>query len=245
MTVCPICSKSFKQLHGSHLKLHNIATDVFKEKYPNISLRNENSYKTISEKKNKSVISDNIRCLHCNSLIEGNYRKIKKFCNSSCFASYNNLKKDKHKKICLQCNCDYYTSCGHSKFCSYKCSNINKRAEKVAVECDWCKITFQKKRSRINLSYKHFCKNECKRDYFKNNPNDRGIFHGHNGKSVKSSYRKIAFDNYEHKCYYCGYNKFVDVLQVHHIDENRNNNTLSNLQIVCPTCHSEIHKNYK
>lgn len=42
------------------------------------------------------------------------------------------------------------------------------------------------------------------------------------------------------KCEKCGYAKY-EILHVHHIDRNRNNNNLENLALVCPNCHYEEH----
>ena len=42
------------------------------------------------------------------------------------------------------------------------------------------------------------------------------------------------------KCEKCDYDKF-EILQVHHKDENRKNNDLQNLELICPNCHFEKH----
>jgi Zn finger protein HypA/HybF involved in hydrogenase expression len=120
-----------------------------------------------------------------------------------------------------------------------------RRKEEIDIECNNCKNIFKKKKGKLKRSIKHFCTNNCKQTYYRNNPHERGVYSGHNGRSAVVSYRIKAFQNYEHKCHYCNYNRYVDVLQVHHLDENRNNNALENLRIVCPTCHSEIHKHYR
>jgi len=49
-------------------------------------------------------------------------------------------------------------------------------------------------------------------------------------------YRKLAFKNYEALCAHCGFG-IEAVLEVAHIDCDRANNALSNLVILCPTCH--------
>lgn len=54
-------------------------------------------------------------------------------------------------------------------------------------------------------------------------------------------YRKKAFANLKPCCDICGYST-LEVLHVHHKDENRLNNDLSNLIILCPTHHVEVHK---
>ena len=234
-----------KQLHGTHIKQHSLTTKLFKELYPHISMRNEAGYAKQLFRKQQNITSDNIKCLHCNILITDVRRKQKRFCNSTCAASYNNIRRVKTKLICTHCNKQYESSCKHSKYCNSICSSKSRLKEVVSVECGNCNNSFNKKKNKINKSYKHFCTNTCKQLYYKNNPNERGIFSGHNGKSAVVSYRLKAFQHYEHKCYYCSYSKFVDVLQVHHLDKNRNNNALENLRIVCPTCHAEVHKHYR
>ena len=42
------------------------------------------------------------------------------------------------------------------------------------------------------------------------------------------------------KCEECMYNT-VEILQVHHMDRNRENNDFSNLKLLCPNCHCEEH----
>jgi hypothetical protein len=42
------------------------------------------------------------------------------------------------------------------------------------------------------------------------------------------------------KCGRCDY-KRQEILQVHHIDRNRSNNDMSNLELICPNCHYEEH----
>jgi 5-methylcytosine-specific restriction endonuclease McrA len=57
-----------------------------------------------------------------------------------------------------------------------------------------------------------------------------------------SFFRRIAKENLIQKCSLCKKDKR---LEVHHIDFNRKNNKLSNLTILCKSCHSKIHKRDK
>jgi predicted HNH restriction endonuclease len=41
-------------------------------------------------------------------------------------------------------------------------------------------------------------------------------------------------------CEKCGYSN-EKILQIHHVDRDRNNNRAENLKLLCPNCHSEIH----
>jgi len=50
------------------------------------------------------------------------------------------------------------------------------------------------------------------------------------------NYRKMAFDHFDPVCAHCGFGVKA-VLEVAHIDGNRNNNDIRNLVILCPNCH--------
>jgi predicted restriction endonuclease len=50
-------------------------------------------------------------------------------------------------------------------------------------------------------------------------------------------YRRYALRTYGEKCELCGYNKYKEALEVHHIDKNRRNNNIKNLMVLCPNCH--------
>jgi phage FluMu protein Com len=62
------------------------------------------------------------------------------------------------------------------------------------------------------------------------------------GNSTKNINRPLTVNTYRkvkrNKCEICGSTKH---LCVHHIDHNRNNNNLLNLQTVCKRCHQEFH----
>jgi len=48
------------------------------------------------------------------------------------------------------------------------------------------------------------------------------------------------------KCQVCGYNEFIDILEVHHIIERCNGGTddNGNLILLCPNCHRKAHKKH-
>lgn len=62
--------------------------------------------------------------------------------------------------------------------------------------------------------------------------------------SSLSTYRKRAFEEYEHRCCVCGWNEDERILEVHHKDEDRRNNHINNLCILCPNCHRKITLHY-
>ena len=52
-------------------------------------------------------------------------------------------------------------------------------------------------------------------------------------------YRQLAFEVYGKKCTICGYD-VEQVLEVHHRNKDRSNNTKENLDVLCPTHHEEF-----
>ena len=50
------------------------------------------------------------------------------------------------------------------------------------------------------------------------------------------NYRKLAFDRYAPICAHCGFG-VPEILEVAHLDGNRQNNALENLVILCANCH--------
>ncbi len=55
-----------------------------------------------------------------------------------------------------------------------------------------------------------------------------------------NTYREMAMREYNHQCSVCGWCEDDGILQVHHIDEDRQNNALNNLIILCPNCHAKL-----
>lgn len=120
------------------------------------------------------------------------------------------------------------------------CQEEDKNRNKISMICDYCGKEFHKTPSKIRSEF-NFCCRECKDmaqrmssgkkfDEMRPNHYDTG----------EHNYRKHSFAKYEHKCAVCGWNEDEDVLEVHHIDENRNNNSVNNLIILCPTCHRKL-----
>ena len=52
------------------------------------------------------------------------------------------------------------------------------------------------------------------------------------------TYREICFKSKKYECVVCGEKEVIDV---HHFDENKTNNSVDNLIPLCPTHHRYIH----
>jgi len=131
-----------------------------------------------------------------------------------------------------------------SKFCSRQCSGKSK-ISRVELKCYECGTLFERTLYSANNSSKHnfhFCSRKCKDAAQSLSGSCLEIRPTHYGNGLGIySYRELAFDNFKHECSKCGYSRFKSVLQVHHKDKNRHNNTLENLEVLCPTCHMETH----
>lgn len=100
------------------------------------------------------------------------------------------------------------------------------------VECHNCndEFTVNEREKLFPQKERYFCSLQC--------ANATG------GKAKREKYglkqyASIAKSYYEEKCVVCGYNEVIDV---HHIDENRQNNDPRNLVILCPNHHALLHR---
>ena len=107
-------------------------------------------------------------------------------------------------------------------------------------------MIFQKKTLRNildsnNIDYSHFTGRA--RSYSTNYVEASEYFNS--DKKIKASKlkEKLLKENLiEYKCAKCGLTEWMNepiVLQLHHIDGNPNHNSLENLQLLCPNCHSQ------
>ena len=138
---------------------------------------------------------------------------------------------------CVECGKEYETPAyylrrGGGKYCSNDCRYAKGR---VTISCSWCDKPIVKKKSHLKKAKKYFfCNNECKYNAAVSqiHPYKTGI-----QRSTNQNYRKAALRLMENKCVRCGYDEHIELLDVDHIDSNRNNNSLENLQILCIMCH--------
>ncbi len=154
--------------------------------------------------------------------------------------------------LCKQCNKPFAVKeselrRGGGIFCSRLCScnfiHTLHSPKPHNQNCNQCGTSFYRHPNRVlrnSQSGLVFCTRKCKdlaQRIENNHLSMRPLHYG----DVSKDYRAIAFRHYQHECNLCGYKKFVNVLEVHHVDNDHSNNCLDNLKLVCPTCHAEIH----
>ena len=147
---------------------------------------------------------------------------------------YDGRKRRLYQHICSVCGASSYIPkhcLSKRKYCSPKCSNANKKIS-VYVKCGYCDASLERNPSQLSKSkYGDFY---CNRE------------HKELAQSVgRYSYRTRALDLYEAICAICGYNAERLVLDVHHIDRDRDNGSDENLIVLCPTCHALITRKVK
>lgn len=107
--------------------------------------------------------------------------------------------------------------------------------EIIEKECPVCATKF-KTQKRGNSKEKTTCSYSCSNTFFrsgKDNPN---------WKQVSTQYRTKCLEYHKKECVICKESK---IIEVHHIDENRNNNDIFNLITLCPTHHRYWHSEFK
>lgn len=82
-----------------------------------------------------------------------------KFCSNSCFLEF---KSNERRRKCIQCNTEINSYLGKNlKFCSKKCSGLNKRKTVPIKNCKFCDKTFSNSQKKVN-----FCCHLCSVVYY-------------------------------------------------------------------------------
>lgn len=177
------------------------------EKIKTIALEYGFDWKIWNERRKTKIVET--VCLCCGSIIkQPNNKRLKKFCNSSCAAKYNNSKRRKNS-IEYTGKCKY---CGKDisypkKYCNIDCQNLFEQKEYIE---NWQKGLISGVIGKYGISHRI-------RKY---------LLIKNNYKCEKCGWGEINPIT----------NKVP--LQIHHIDGDCLNNREENLQLLCPNCHS-------
>ena len=155
-----------------------------------------------------------------------------------------NGKRESIELLCLDCNFLWTTKAGNILYSSdnvkhHHCPNcikIKNEQAKIITQCAFCQKDIVRFKSDIAKSKSGLC--YCSKECGNRHKNELRKQSGEWDNS--GNYRKKAFDVFEHKCAICGWKEDERVLEVHHINENRNDNDINNLIILCPICHKKL-----
>lgn len=130
---------------------------------------------------------------------------------------------------------------GGGKFCSLDCKHTSQRS-RLQFTCECCGQSFERCPSDTKDARVRFCSWECRTVGIRGagNPAWTGSDADYRGWDWKLA-RKKAIERDGYQCTQCG---SLDRLVVHHITpwDVQPDNSLSNLETLCITCHMKHHK---
>lgn len=154
------------------------------------------------------------------------------------------------EKHCLNCDSPFEAKPseikrGNGKFCSRGCAGSFNGKKKLApnVTCAYCGKKFHKAQNRIGASKSGFvfcCR--AHKDLAQKSENFKAMWPSHygTGNGIRS-YRAKALKEFGAVCNRCGYKENIAAITVHHKDNNRMNNSIKNLEVLCANCHCIEH----
>jgi hypothetical protein len=135
-----------------------------------------------------------------------------------------------------------------AKFCSLFCQN-HLRYDKSKFKCLECGTEFQDSPSRKGL--RKFCSISCdiqnktkrKIDVRENRRKHIEIQRKKGNVSKHGpSIRKFVLSIKDKRCEICFFEEYECCLDIHHADNDPNNNSLKNLMVLCVMCHRKVHR---
>ena len=134
---------------------------------------------------------------------------------------------------CNECGYEWETRPTQVIYPDYEhsCPNCKFESTGIIVTCAYCGKEIRRTNHAINKNQSgyYYCSRECGNRH-------KNMLRKQSGEWDQSlNYRLRAFENLEHRCVVCGWDEDERILEVHHKDEDRANNDLSNLVILCPT----------
>jgi hypothetical protein len=179
-----------------------------------------------------------VSCSYCNKIFNtwpSRAKQQRVFCSRECYKlSPPRLKVRKVSKICKHCKKGFmiYNSKAKRKcgvYCSKKCYSDHIKPQ--LIKCFICSKSCQDFRGKRKRKY---CSINC--SIKKKFPRGEKNPHYKNGIGY---YKTISKNTTNKICSLCQTNKNIEM---HHIDGDRTNNTLTNLTTICRCCHMRIHK---
>jgi len=143
-------------------------------------------------------MSETIYCQQCNQPIKSKYAK--KFCSSSCSASYNN------KGVC----------------------RVDKKPRRDCLCCG----------KKVSEPVAKYCSISCQQEY----QWKQKIPLIENGNGSSSQVKRYLLETKGHQCNKCGnteWNGQPIPIELEHIDGNSENNSIDNVELLCPNCHAQ------
>ena len=141
---------------------------------------------------------------------------------------------------CQYCEKQFTAAAKTRLFCSMRCSAIYNNTGRVTRQVKNC-LDCSKVLSRNNKIY---CDNQCQQNAQRKSKIAKGF-----DKCSARFMKAYLIQEHGAKCMVCKWNEVNQTtgnvpIEINHIDGNSENNELSNLELLCPNCHS-LTSNYK
>lgn len=176
----------------------------------------------------------NVSCLFCNKKLYMPKNRLKtfKYCSRACKDKSNKVQIERNCAVCDKKFTHISSRCNKAKYCSRLCYH---RSQKGKGSQEFTCATCNKKFMGSPSKRYRFCTTKC-RGEFQRKPETYTHF-----TNLRKALKRRGLVE---KCEMCGYDEIKEILGIHHIDENRKNNKRENLMIVCPNCHSILHRKH-
>lgn len=172
----------------------------------------------------------NVICLTCAKPFHVNDYRLKTalYCSKSCSSKRGKIQIEKNCKICGKAFEAIPFRAKKAKYCSRECYHKGQVGKGMVKSiCQHCKCEFESSFYRA----RKFCSQACV------NKSNIETYVPHFTTIRKHLWKTGQMES----CEKCGYHKVKEILGIHHIDENRENNSRDNLMVLCPNCHSLAH----
>jgi hypothetical protein len=148
--------------------------------------------------------------------------------------------------LCKQCKSQlsYKDSQAKKIFCGHSCSatynNLRKVSKYGTFKCLSCGVEGLPKRQNQNK----YCSIKCQQSYIYNTFISDWLSGKESGvvkNGTKGAIKRYILSEQDNKCNHCGNSDWMGkklVLELEHKDGNSDNNARSNLECLCPNCHS-------
>ncbi len=181
----------------------------------------------------KKQTGKTLLCLHCAKSVYVPVNRVEsfKYCSRSCLALASRIEAFSICGICAKQFTHISSRSNLAKYCSRSCyyKSLKGRGS-VAYNCLYCQKGFRAPKSKN----RKFCSIECRA------ASQLSTWSSSFAAARKAMFKRCLLES----CHDCGYNACKDIIGVHHIDENRLNNTFENLVALCPNCHSIRHRKH-
>lgn len=143
-------------------------------------------------------------------------------------------------KKCLCCDEEFSSLISEErKFCNHSCSAIfNNKLKVKDRKCLNCEKVFERKKG---WSTRRYCDTKCQAEYYRKQKFE--LIEGGDASLSTSWYKKYLIHKHGEKCMECGWCEVSKYsgnvpIELEHIDGDSENNSLENLKLLCPNCHS-------